>query len=286
MRYAFFPGCVVPSQMPYLEKLSRDVFAKLGIELSDLDFSCCPYSAVRDKSETEWLTLAARNLAIAQENKLDILTICSGCAQTLSEANHILKSDKSKLVMVNEKLKKIGKSYDSSVNIYHFMQLFDNEKSIVSEKVIKKFTGLKVATHTGCHILRPSKVMEYDIPENPTKFDELVELLGATPIFYRSKTLCCGYTQVTNQKEMATDIMKEKLVEVHDKADMLCVCCPSCLTQYDKNQVLAKAKYKLDYKVPVIHILQLIGLSIGMNEEEVFLKENRSLNEDIKLKLK
>ncbi|MBN2422081.1 CoB--CoM heterodisulfide reductase subunit B [Candidatus Woesearchaeota archaeon] len=284
--YALFLGCVIPIQIPHIEKLARDLLPKLGINIVDADFSCCPFYGVRDIDEKEWLVTAARNLALAEEQKIDIISLCNGCSQTLIEANHALQ-DKELRAEINEVLKKINKQYNGTVKVYHFLMVFDSMKDQIKALIKKPFHGLKIATHTGCHLLRPSKIIGFDEPEDPKKFDDFVKLIGANSVDYHHKALCCGYTQVTNEKDMSLDLMKDKLDELNEKrVDALTVCCPSCYLQYDKNQVLIRSKFKVEYKIPVIHALQLLGLAIGMRADEVFLQKNRSITEDFMQKIK
>ena len=45
-------------------------------------------------SHETMLILAARNLAMAEKQGLNILTLCPGCGGTLKKVNKILKADK------------------------------------------------------------------------------------------------------------------------------------------------------------------------------------------------
>ncbi len=56
----------------------------LDIHPVDLPFSCCPDpNGVHSYSSELWYTLAARNLALTDEQALDIVTLCNGCYATL-----------------------------------------------------------------------------------------------------------------------------------------------------------------------------------------------------------
>ena len=93
-RFAFFPGCLIPARHPAMEFAIRHTLPKLGIEAVNLEgASCCP-DPIYFKSEDKvaWLTVAARNLTLAEDLDLDIFTNCSGCTATLSETTTCLRT--------------------------------------------------------------------------------------------------------------------------------------------------------------------------------------------------
>jgi hypothetical protein len=71
-RYAFFVGCTVAYKLPHIEAATRYVMDTLALDPVDLPFSCCPDpNAVHSYSAELWVTRAARNLALAEEQVLD-----------------------------------------------------------------------------------------------------------------------------------------------------------------------------------------------------------------------
>ena len=91
-RFAFFPGCLIPVRYPAMEYAIRYTLSRLGIEIVDLEgASCCPDPIYfKSKDKIAWLTVAARNLTLAEDLGVDIFTNCSGCTATLSETYHLL----------------------------------------------------------------------------------------------------------------------------------------------------------------------------------------------------
>ena len=98
-KYAFFLGCIAPLRYPGIEKSTRDVCKALDIELVDLDdASCCPAPGViRAFNKKTWLAAAARNLALAEQKGLPIMTVCNGCYGTLFDAAHELNGNEEAL---------------------------------------------------------------------------------------------------------------------------------------------------------------------------------------------
>ena len=72
MKYALFLGCTLPVRGQNYEMAAREVSKKLGLELVDIDdFSCCGFP-VKSSNSAASLVIAARNLAVAAENKLPV----------------------------------------------------------------------------------------------------------------------------------------------------------------------------------------------------------------------
>ena len=194
MKYAFFPGCTMAYRLQFAEKSVRMVAPVFDIELVDLAFTCCPEpNAVRAMSDDTWLTFAARNIALAEAEGLDILTACAGCHESLSLAKHELDEKPDRKEKANKILKSLGLEYKGTSSIVHMHQVLFDEVGIetISSKVVRPIP-IKVVTHSGCHLLRPEKILHVDSAEVPVKLDQLCEALGMESLEYMDKTMCCG----------------------------------------------------------------------------------------------
>ena len=69
MRFAFFPGCLIPARHPAMESAIRSTLTNLGIDIADLEgASCCPDPIYfKSKDKMSWLAVAARNLSLAED---------------------------------------------------------------------------------------------------------------------------------------------------------------------------------------------------------------------------
>ena len=85
--FAFFPGCVL-TQAAKESRMALDAVApKLGITLKEIPgWSCCGASQVQDVDHVAALVANARNLALAEQMGLPILTSCSTCLLMLRRA--------------------------------------------------------------------------------------------------------------------------------------------------------------------------------------------------------
>lgn len=66
---------------------------------------------LKNADHEAWLVTAARNLDIAEEAGVSLVTPCTGCFGTLKGANHELAADPATLAAVNAKLAKVGRHY-------------------------------------------------------------------------------------------------------------------------------------------------------------------------------
>ena len=287
--YAFFRGCAIPIKTPQIELAARNVLPKLGVQLVDVDeFTCCPDPITfRSASRKAWIAVAARNLAIAEKKGLDILTLCTGCAETLKEAAHALKEDKALREEVNAILKELGLEYSGKVKVLHIAELLKENPDLVKNSVTKKLKGIRVATHTGCHLLMPESIIKFDNPEVPVVLESLVRLTGATVVDYPLRIACCGSSVTAENLEASGKAVSEKLESINEAgADCLVVLCPSCFQQFDLGQVLAKRKTGVEYSIPVLYYIQLLGLAHGMPPEELGLQAHKVKTEALLEKLK
>jgi len=279
--YAFFLGCITPNRYPGIEAASKKVMGEFGINLLDMKgASCCPAPGVFGSFDLEtWLTLAARNLLIAQEMNVNIATTCNGCYATLQETSHLLKHDAKLRERVNQSLAKIGKNYKGAVEVKHVVELMSEEIGYdkITKKVKKPLKGIKAAAHYGCHFLKPSETRMHGSTERPTVLDDLVRALGSETVDYKDRNMCCGAGGGVRSAslEIALDMTAEKLDNMIEAgADCVVTPCAFCHLQFDRGQVELNEKFARKYELPVIFVTQLTGLALGMDEKELGLHDN------------
>jgi heterodisulfide reductase subunit B len=273
-----FWGCMMPLKYPQMELATRKTLPNLGVEIVDIEgFTCCPdpiYFKAKDKMK--WLTIAARNLAVAEETGLDIITMCSGCISTLKEAQHLLAEDPKLLNEINKRLRKINKEYKGKVNIKHAVVMIRDELGIdvVKKSVKKSLKGIKVGIHYGCHLLKPSQIMHVDDADYPNILEDLVMAIGATPVYQKESLLCCG--KGCMDADIPLEMTEAIFVAIEESgADCMGLICPTCFSSFDMGQLMIARKKGKTFNIPVIYIFQLLGLAQGLSAEEVGLHKHR-----------
>jgi heterodisulfide reductase subunit B len=277
-KYLMFLGCAIPYRVAAFEISARKILGKLGVELVEMpEFNCCglPLDPV---SHEMMLILAARNLAIAEQEGLNIITLCPGCAGTLKKVNKMLKEDKALRDEINHHLKEAGLEFKGTVDAKHFMQVMIEDVGLerIRDTVVKPLTMLKVAEHNGCHILRPKEFIGFDDPEDPKTLKRLIEATGATCLDYMDETECCGAPSVGVSDKVALQLARDKLNHVKAvEAQALITICPFCHIMYDTNELRIEKTFNEVYGIPILHYPQLLGLAMGMKPEELAFSELR-----------
>jgi heterodisulfide reductase subunit B2 len=284
-KFAFYLGCIAPNRYPGAEAAAIKTSKKLGIELVELKgASCCPAPGAFGSIDLKvFYAMAARNLVLAEQMKMDIALLCNGCYKSIWEVNHKLKHHDELRDGVNEVLKEIDMEYKGSINVYHLAELMYDKNIVgpdkIRDSVTNPLTGARIAVHYGCHLVKPRKDREFGSPEllnteSPTWMEELVAALGATPVEYRQKMQCCGAGGGVRGYDIvhALDIANEKLINLQEaKVDALTDICPFCQLQFDRGQIEIEEKFGVKYNLPVLHFCELLGLAQGMSPQDLAL---------------
>ena len=278
MEIAYFLGCIMNNRYPGIEKATRQLFDALDIELKDMEgASCCPAPGVFGSfDEKTWASIAARNLSIAEDMGMDIMTECKGCFGSLTECNHMLKEREDKKAEINEVLSEVGKEFKGTTEVKHFAQILRDDVGYEKlASLIEKPLDLNVAVHYGCHFLKPTaEIGIEEQAEDPSILDDLVEITGAKSVPYEDKMMCCGAGGGLRSRDLDVTLSytKEKLEHMTEAGvDAIVNVCPFCHLQFDQGQTEVNDKYGTDYALPVFHLAQLYGLAMGLTADDLTL---------------
>jgi heterodisulfide reductase subunit B len=272
MKLMPFWGCMIPLKYPQMESAVRFSMEKLKVDLvDDARLGCCPdpiYFKAGDKMN--WLTLAARNISIAEEKGLDLITMCSGCTATLSEVNHHLKEDESLRKEVNKNLKEIKREFRGTINVRHLVTVLRDDIGIekIRNTVVQPLEDIKIAIHYGCHLLKPSAIMKVEDPLTPSILSELIKATGATPVDHKEYLMCCG--KACKDIDLTLNMSHAVFESIEDSgADCLGLICPTCFDSFDIGQLRINRQFEKNLQIPVIYYFQLLAIAQGASIEKV-----------------
>ena len=278
LKYALFLGCMIPYREASYEISARKVAKVLGIELVDMpDANCCGLP-LDPASHEMALSLAARDLCIAEKMGLKIMSLCNGCTGFLKKADVKLKDDRDLRKEVNVKLGTIGMEYMGKTEVKHIANVLTEDIGLEKLKTYIKrpLSEITVASYAGCHIFRPSKIMGVPNPLNPQILNDLVHVTGAKTVEYVDQFQCCGASEGSIDNKIPIYLSREKLKNAQAAgADVMVTLCPTCHQTLDGNQPLVERTFQEHYGLPVLHYTQLLGLAMGLSQEELAFNELR-----------
>ena len=283
-KLALYPGCIMQTEQYGLELSLRKILPTFDVELVNVkDFSCCG-EPLKSVNQMLSLSLAARNIAIAEKEGLDVFAPCPMCHLSLSECKKIMDTDPVMRQRINTFLKDEDLNYQGTAKLISILDIFHDLIGLdaIKKQVKKPLKDLKSATHYGCHLIRPSEIGRPDDAENPQKIEQILKILGADPKDYPERLDCCGALLNANLPESALTKTGQKLQKVQEYGfDAFVDVCPWCHRQYDARQKKAGDTVAAKLDVPVFYLTQLIGLAMGFTEEDLGLQLNLSSVESI-----
>lgn len=270
-KFAFFPGCVLTSAAREARMATEAVASRIGIELVEIPgWSCCGASQVQDVDREEALAANARNLALAEQMGLDVLTACSTCALMLRTARQELMGGRKD--EVNKALATAGLEYKGTADVTHILWLLADTVKEWGPLVKKPLTNLQVASFYGCHTVRPPKVMTHESHLNPQSMETIITACGAKPVLIPERLKCCGFHAVFPAESTAYRLTASAADDARKNgADCLLTPCPLCQMQLDMYQPDAQAAVGKGGDTPVLHLTQMVGLALGIEADKLGL---------------
>lgn len=279
MKYAFFPGCVSKGACPELYQSVMQVYPKLGIELAEMTTASCTGAGVlQEKDPRLGDALNARTFALAEQQGLPIMTICSTCQGVMSQANHRLTTQPHYLQEINGLLQEEGLTYRGTTTIKHFLWILleDVGEETLRQHITRPLSGLRAAPFYGCYIQRPTNALEFDRhPDRGKSLERIIEILGAEVVDFPGKTRCCGFPILTiNEKNSLTMVATHTRDAKSHGADIMVTPCPLCHLNLDGMQTKAASQEQASIDLPILHLPQLLGLAMGLDTKSLGLQRN------------
>jgi heterodisulfide reductase subunit B len=127
---------------------------------------------------------------------------------------------------------KLDEPYNGEAKVIHYLEMLRDKIGFdkIKEKVVNPLTGRKIGAYYGCLLLRPSTVMAFDNPENPTIIEDFIKAIGATPVIYQMRNECCGAYCTMENKQIPIKRSGKIIDNALEKgATELTTACPLCL---------------------------------------------------------
>lgn len=270
MKIGYFPGCSQTGTAKEYDISLRKVVEKLGVSFDELnDWSCCGATSAHVTNHQLSNALAMRNILIAEQQGIDeMVAPCAACYNRLIMSQHETRLHPE----AKEKVESIleGK-FTRDVKVMNLLELLIKtglEK--ITENLKVNLKDLNVACYYGCLLVRPADITKFDDSEQPTTMERIVETTGARTVDWNYKIECCGAAHSIARRDIVLDLSKKILDDARAHgANVMVVACPMCHTNLDMRQTAMKREYHEHKEFPVLYLTELIGLALGMDENEL-----------------
>ena len=258
MTYSYFPGCTLRNKAKDLDDYARASAEALGFRLEELEtWQCCGGVYPLGSDEIASKLPSVRALDAAKQKGQDLVAVCSACYHVLKRVNDDMANVEDIQTRANNYMA-LETPYKGETRVLHFLEVLRDEIGFdeLKKKVVNPLTGRKIGAYYGCLLLRPSDVMTFDDPEDPTILEDFIRALGATPVIYPYRNECCGGYISIKEKDLATS-MCDKITQsaAGFEADCLVTACPLCKYNLNKSG-----------KLPVVYFTELLAEALGLKE--------------------
>ena len=239
-----------------------ELFAELNIRLQEVgDWNCCGASSGHFSDDDLALGLAARNLALAEEQgHHTVFAPCAACYNRLAQGNKVMAE---KLPGHEEASRVIEpQTYNGSVAVRNLLDVLMNEVGPLRLANLCKvrLAGLEAAAYYGCLLVRSPGIKCFEDRENPTSMERMLEAVGAGTVDWPCKTDCCGASLAATEEEIA-GVFNARILQMAKKAGANCIvtACPLCQVNLDMYQWKRKT-----VDMPIFFLSELLALALGV----------------------
>lgn len=288
MKYLYYPGCSLEGTALEYNLSTQAFMLAIGADLVEIDdWTCCGASAAEATNYYLSLALPARNLALAEKmgGTGDILVPCSACYLNLKKVEEKVRKDRDLHERLNIILQENQLQLSGHVRVRHLLDVIANDlgPEKIQALVKKPLAELSIAPYYGCQALRPFAI--FDDPEDPHSMDSLIEATGAKVFPWKMGTKCCSASHLNTEMEVGIELVKDILKDAKG-ADTIVTICPMCQMNLEAFQKKVCRMSNEDLHMTIIYLPQLLGLAIGLTEQDLRLDLNLSVTDGFREKLK
>lgn len=262
LEFSYFPGCTLKTKAKDLDQSARLAAGALGVKLVEPDhWQCCGAVYPLAKDEISARLSSVRALDCAKRRGQKLLTLCSACHHVIKRVNHDMQTDGDIRFRANKYLE-LEEPYTGETEVVHYLEMLRDTVGFdhLKKQVVNPLAGKKVAAYYGCLLLRPSSVMQFDNPENPTIMEDFIRSIGGEPVVYPYRNECCGGYITLEDNDIAGQMCRNVLSSAAEKgAEAVITACPLCMYNLQKNGGIG---------LPISYFTELLAQALGVEALE------------------
>ena len=267
VKYSYYPGNVARQSSREIEDTIHPLCRSLGIELIEITgYNSDGGNIIKQGNRELQLALNARNLALAEKNGHDILTVCASSQGIMHESLDTFQKDPIALANANRVLEKTtGMTLKADeITTNHLLHILIDEIGIDKIKAaVVNPLDLDIACYYGPHMQRKG-ACGGDDAWNPTYMEQLITALGGQPIEYKSKTSSVGNPSLLS---LGDSVMKMTARVLNDAkkagAKVLVTACSQSHSNLDSYQGKAGRVANKQTNIPVVNLTEIIAFAFG-----------------------
>jgi heterodisulfide reductase subunit B len=113
----------------------------------------------------------------------------------------------------------------------------------------------------------------------------LIEAAGARVLDWRMGSKCCGASHMNTKPAVGLELTGAILQAAQD-ADAIVTVCPMCQMNLEAYQKKISRLRTTELSISVLYLPQLLGLALGLSQQQVYLHLNLSITKGFMAKLK
>ena len=261
MVYSYYPGCTLKTKAKDLDKYARECAKVLGFELEEIEnWQCCGGVYPLGSDEIASKLSSVRALNEAKTKGQDLVTVCSACHHVIKRTNDDMKNVEDIRTRANNYME-LEEPYAGETTVLHYLEVLRDKVGfdVLKEKVVNPLNGRTIGAYYGCLLLRPSNIVQFDDPENPSIIEDFIKALGGTPVIYPYRNECCGGYISLKEKEMSGRMVDRIMDSAAGfGAEELITACPLCMYNLNKSESANK--------LPVYYFTEILAEALGVKE--------------------
>jgi heterodisulfide reductase subunit B len=266
MGYLYYPGCALKRTAIDYDESFQAVAHILGIEIKELkEWTCCGATVAKSVSKELAESLPLRALKSADEEQMDLLTLCPSCH--LNHRQMAKRLQEEAAFMDRQSLRGVPK-------VKQLLEVLavDVGMEKIKERIFRSLEGIKIVPYYGCLVTRPFPLGKKESMENPRAMESLIEATGAQPVHFPYKSDCCGGGIFLSKEKTALKLSATILKEAGKHSpDCLVVACPLCHFMLDAKQRVIERELGEKIGLPILYVTQLLGIAMGIDHKKLGL---------------
>ncbi|MBL6743668.1 MAG: hypothetical protein ISP83_04740 [Candidatus Poseidonia sp.] len=265
-KIAYYPGNVARAGASEVEDCIQPLCRALNIQLVEIPRSSSDGGNVIKQATPKLQdALVARNLALAEEKGLDIMTTCATSHAIMCNTAEDMKRDPVYAATINNLVERTSKiEYMGETKSWHLLHYLVEEIGLDAvRKAVKNPLKMKIASYYGPDMQRQGACAGDD-PFMPTYMEQLIEALGGTPVEYDSKCQSVGSTSMLTLEDSSLSMTAAVLSDALESgAELVVSACTISHINLDSYQSKAGRVTGKSTSVPVCHLSEVVAFALG-----------------------